>query len=150
MSDDLKSYLRQKLEHLARLAEHLQRSVAQLDDHAIEDPLVRLDRYEALTARFARLQDLLLGPFRSVARLEFEDEAAERVPDLINLMEKRGVVENARQWGEMRALRNAIAHEYWGDEAERDELFQQVLGFSRELLKTFGRLRDYVDERELT
>ncbi len=130
-------------------AEHLKRSIAQLDTNTDIEPLERLDRYEALTARFARLQDLLVGPFRTVARLEFEDAAAERIPDLLNLMEKRQIVEEARQWRRMRELRNAIAHDYWEEERERDELFLEVLEFSRELLVILDRLLAYVERQRL-
>ncbi|MGH8568156.1 MAG: hypothetical protein ACREXU_09065 [Gammaproteobacteria bacterium] len=63
---------------------------------ALDSPEV-LERYEALTARFARLQDLLVSPFRAIARIELEDERAERLPDLLALMEKRGIVQDATQ-----------------------------------------------------
>lgn len=55
---------------------------------ALDDPAA-LEKLEALTARFARLQDFLIRPFPAIAYLELEEDRAERMPDLLNLMEKR-------------------------------------------------------------
>ena len=74
---------------------------------------------------------------------------ADRVPDLLNLMEKRGIIESATDWGKMRELRNAIAHEYWDNEQERDELFGRVAVYSRALLRVLERLGAYVREHSL-
>jgi hypothetical protein len=41
-----------------------------------------LERYEALTARSSRLQDLLIRPFKTLAVIELEEDKAERIPDL--------------------------------------------------------------------
>ncbi len=149
-ADNLEFFLAQSLSRLARQAIHLKLSITQLDTDTDIEPLERLDRYEALTARFARLQNLLVGSFRSIARLEFEDAAAERIPDLVLLMEKRQIVEDARHWRRMHDLSNAIAHDSWKDEQERDELFREALGYSRELLKIFDRLLAYVGRQRLT
>ncbi|MGH9896051.1 MAG: hypothetical protein ACREA0_29495, partial [bacterium] len=87
--DDLRQYLASALRRLELQAMHLSRSLAKVEAGGFTDALERLDQFEALTARFARLQDLLIGPFRTVAILELEDQVADRVPDLLNLMEKR-------------------------------------------------------------
>lgn len=146
--EDLRTHLAAVLERLGRLAAHLERSIAGIET-GIEDPLERLDRFEALTSRFARMQDLLLAPFRAIARLEYEEAALDRVPDLINLMEKRGIIDSAREWAKMRELRNAIAHEYWDNEQERDELFALALSYSRALLGILERLAEYVSRHQL-
>ncbi|MGH8563129.1 MAG: HepT-like ribonuclease domain-containing protein [Gammaproteobacteria bacterium] len=109
---------------------------------ALDDP-DDLDQYEALTARFARLQDTLLGPFRLIAILELEERKAERVRDLLNYMEKLGIIDAADEWAEMRRLRNAIAHEYWSNREQLAEMFATVASFSRKLLDTVTRLHQY-------
>ncbi len=102
-----------------------------------------LDHYEALTARFGRLQDTSLGPFRLIAILELEERKTERVRDLLNYMEKLGIIDSSDEWAEMRPLRNAIAHEYWSNRAQLAEMFTSVAGFSRKLLGTVTRLHQY-------
>lgn len=147
--DELRKYLGSALRRLELQAAHLRRSLTKVEAGAFTDALERLDQLEALTARFARLQDLLIGPFRTVAILDLEDQMADRVPDLLNLMEKRGIIESATDWGRMRELRNAIAHEYWDNDQERDELFGQVAVYSQALLRVLERLGAYVREHSL-
>jgi len=66
---------------------------------------------EALTARFARLNDTLTQKlFRAIDALELTDEGS--LIDRFNRMEKRGLVKSANELIEMRKLRNQIAHEY--------------------------------------
>ena len=66
---------------------------------------------EALTARFARLNDTLTQKlFRAIDALELTDEGS--LIDRFNRMEKRGIVISANELIEMRKLRNQIAHEY--------------------------------------
>jgi len=66
---------------------------------------------EALTARFARLNDTLTQKlFRAIDALELSDEGS--LIDRFNRMEKRGLVKTANELIEMRKLRNQIAHEY--------------------------------------
>ncbi len=66
---------------------------------------------EALTARFARLNDTLTQKlFRAIDALELTDEGS--LIDRFNRMEKRSLVKSANELIEMRKLRNQIAHEY--------------------------------------
>lgn len=135
--------LRAGIERLDQQAVHIQRTLSRVRvPPALDDP-DDLDQYEALTARFARLQDTLLGPFRLIAILELEERKAERVRDLLNYMEKLGIIDSSDEWAEMRRLRNAIAHEYWNDRAQLAEMFTSVAGFSRKLLGTVTRLHQY-------
>lgn len=139
---DTLALFRKGLEKVRKQAEHLRYTLTHLDKATLEDPET-LEKFEALTARFARLQDLLISPFRAIAYLELEEDRAERIPDLLNLMEKRGIAPSAAEWSVMRRLRNAIAHEYWDTEAELRELFQGVQRYSARLLETADRLVAY-------
>lgn len=66
---------------------------------------------EALTARFARLTDILTQKlFRTIDALELTDEGS--LIDRFNRMEKRNIVTHAEQLIEIRKLRNQIAHDY--------------------------------------
>jgi uncharacterized protein YutE (UPF0331/DUF86 family) len=105
-----------------------------------------LERYEALTARFSRLQDLLIRPFKTIAVIELEEDKAERIPDLLNLMERRGILTDANRWREMRAIRNLIAHEYGEDLEKLGRLLDQVFHHSAELLAIATKTGHYAND----
>ena len=70
-----------------------------------------LDKFEALTSRFARTGDMLIQKvFRSIDTLELERPGS--VIDRINRAEKRGLISSAEIFKEIRFLRNDISHEY--------------------------------------
>jgi len=70
-----------------------------------------LEALEALTARFARLEDILIKQvFRAVAAVELSD--AERLLDILDLMERLHLIAGTEQWVEFEELYNAIVHEY--------------------------------------
>lgn len=70
-----------------------------------------LDLIEVLAARFARTTDFLVNKvLRSLDRFELEPEGT--LIDMVNRVEKRGVVASARDLRRMKELRNEIVHEY--------------------------------------
>lgn len=88
---------------------------------------------EALTARFARLADLLIQKlFRAQDAMLLEDEGT--LLDRLNRAEKRGVIHSVEQWREIRELRNQIAHEYVLSDLR--ELFEAVIRVTPVLLET--------------
>jgi len=98
------------------------------------------DRIEAFTSRFARMSDLLI---QRVFRLldEIDLETAGTVRDRIDRAEKKGLIESADAFIEVRILRNDIAHEYL-PEALR-EIFKKALSFTPTLLDAVGRVAAY-------
>jgi len=70
-----------------------------------------LEILEAMTARFARLEDILIKKvFRAVAAYELSD--SDRLIDILNLMEKLELISSTELWIELKDLRNIIVHEY--------------------------------------
>jgi len=136
--------LEMNLSRVTRQAEHLRTSLKRVCEPRALEEVDRLERFEALTARFSRLQDGMLAPFRSVAFIELEDRKTERIPDLLNLMEKRGIIRASDDWGIMRRIRNAIAHEYWENADELEELHQSVIEYSKILLESVVSLHGYI------
>lgn len=140
-------------EHLGRCrkqADHLEYSLQRARDAKPLPDEERLERYEALTSRFARLQDMLVAPFKTIALLEFEPDKAERIPDLLSLMEKLTILTRARDWLEIRRTRNAIAHEYSECPERMAELVDRVRRQSRILIAALGRAERYADEARRT
>jgi uncharacterized protein YutE (UPF0331/DUF86 family) len=92
-----------------------------------------LDRFECLTARFARLSDILTQKlFRLIDAIELEKPGT--AWDVINRAEKRGIINNADEFAEIRELRNIISHEYMPEEIRR--IYLRVLHLSPLLIKT--------------
>lgn len=147
LEPDIKALLAQQIETLLLLAGHFEYTRSTLDYPSslqrLNDPAV-LEKYEVLTARFSRLQDWLIHPFRSIAILEFEQDKVERIPDLLNLMEKRGIVPDASVWREMRSTRNIIAHEYHQNKAVLRSLFDSVYIHGSTLLDITENTKTYI------
>lgn len=146
MSGSGADYRGQLLDSLARAkkqAGHLRYSLDRIHDAESLPEAERLERYEAATGRFSRLQDMLLAPFRAVAHIELEPDKAGRTTDLLNFMEKLGIVGSVADWRELRRLRNAIAHEYWDDEERVRQLLADVERMSGTLFATAEALDRY-------
>ncbi|MFH0351676.1 MAG: hypothetical protein ACHBMF_07085 [Chromatiales bacterium] len=144
---DTQEALRNAIRALDRQAVHLERNLAAVHLPPRLDDLEELDHFEALTARFGRLQDMLLAPFRLIAMLELEERRLERVRDLLNFMEKLGIVPSAADWLAMRRVRNAIAHEYWQDVEQLRGLLELAARYSRDLITTLARAKAHAAEK---
>ncbi|WP_252179557.1 hypothetical protein [Endozoicomonas sp. 4G] len=102
-----------------------------------------LDKFEALTARFVRFNDfLLLKIFRLVDVIDLEDEGSNR--DRINRAEKKGLIDSASEFIEIRELRNSIGDEY--QTVALDLIFSRVLEFAPVLLGVADKVRWYCSQ----
>lgn len=100
----------------------------------------QMDSFEALTSRFARLSDIVIQKaFRALDLLDLDDEGTIR--DRINRAEKKGIVESADSFFDIRILRNEIAHEYKSEAIY--SIFAKVLELTPILIKSVGSIRSY-------
>jgi len=147
MNQNLNRLLKEQLAKLNKMVDHLNFShdrVTLPPDLSCED---ELERWEALTSRFARLQDGMIPVFRTLSQLELEEGHVETILDLLNLMEKRRIVDSVQVWQRIRQLRNAVAHEYWDDSEALHIFLTQVWHDCAELTLTVSRLHDYCVKR---
>lgn len=106
------------------------------EEYSFED----LDKFESLTGRFARLSDLLIQKvFRLIDDIDLESPGTIR--DRINRAEKKGIIESADVFIEVRVIRNQVAHEYIQDEIQG--MFEKVLKYAPYLLDSVNRVKDY-------
>ena len=99
-----------------------------------------MERFEALTARFSRLSDIMTQKvFRTLDALDLEDRGTVR--DRINRAEKRGIIESADDFVEIRMVRNEIAHEYRSETIL--EIFERVLTLTPFLMKAVESIEIY-------
>ena len=102
-----------------------------------------LREFEAVTARFSRLSDLLLQKaLRYIGTIEANDSGS--IIDIINRAEKQGIAEKAQTLSEIRDLRNEIAHEY--ATRDIDALTRDVVRLSPDLLEMVKRAKLYAKE----
>lgn len=99
-----------------------------------------LGKFESLTARFARFNDILLQKiFRLIDTIDLDDTGTVR--DRINRAEKKGLIEDAQRFIEIRELRNSIAHEYQPESLK--VIFPETLQATPILLDIAERVRKY-------
>jgi len=142
MNIGLKTLLRSEIEILEKaenVLEHslkLCKNIKISDTYGIED----LDQLESLTARFARLSDILIQKFlRLIDEIELESPGTVR--DRINKAEKKGAIENAERLIKIRVLRNQISHDYLPEEVI--SIFSAVLELSPALMKECEAAKKY-------
>lgn len=142
MTEDLLLLLQKELELLRHAARVLGYSYEKCSRIGIKDEYDddELDKFESLTSRFARLGDILIQKiFRLIDELDLD--AAGTVRDRINRAEKKGLIDSANVFIEIRMLRNDIAHEYVPEEII--ELFKKVLKATPLLVSSVAKVEHY-------
>lgn len=112
------------------------KSIEQKESYSFSE----LDLFEALTSRFARLNDITIRKmFRLIDRLDAEPEGTTR--DSILRAEKKGLIDDADQFGKIREIRNIIAHEYLLEDMSR--LYHEVMTGIPILIEVIDRIKNY-------
>jgi uncharacterized protein with HEPN domain len=111
-------------------------------DPNIEYSPKALEPYDALADRFVRAVECALRYFRSHELADF-GEQSDTTRNLLNRMEKLGVISSTTLWQEMRNVRNRIVHDY---------LPEQQAAMFHEIQSRFGpkllRLTPTLDARQ--
>jgi hypothetical protein len=98
------------------------------------------ERFESLSSRFARLSDILVQKvLRLIDRLDLEDRGTVR--DRIKRAAKKGLLENAERFAELRELRNRIEYV----PAAIQTIFHEVLDATPTVLAVGDRVRAYCE-----
>ncbi len=100
------------------------------DDRRVYDADER-EPFDALSDRFIRAVEVCLRFFRSYERLQFAEES-DTLRDLLNRMEKMGMVSSVEAWFRMRDVRNRIVHDYLPGVVKH--MYDDIMGdFGKEL-----------------
>ncbi len=135
-------YLEDNFKQAGEAANHLNISLERcrnfIDNNEFkEEQLIEL---EALTARFARVSDLLIQKiFKTIDKLDAN--APGTVRDRIKQAEKSGIIEDADTLLEIRNVRNTIAHEY--EALDTKEMFLFVFRHSSLLIEILKNAQQY-------
>ncbi len=104
--------------------------------------LDELDKFEALCSRFSRVSDILVKEvFRLLDLLEVKEEGS--LIDVLNRAEKRNLIESARDFRNLRALRNKISHEYVEEDLEK--IYLDVIKFTPQLINAYYQAKKYFE-----
>ncbi len=102
-----------------------------------------LERLEALAARFARMADILVQKlFRAIDAVELVDEGS--LLDRLARMEKRGLIESATEWRQIRELRNQVAHDYVVEDLR--SLYNDIFKYSSDLIALTPIIENYAEK----
>lgn len=113
------------------------RKVQQID-FAAEWDEETLETLESFASRFVRLSDLFIARFVRLKVQQGDPGFRGSLVDSLNLAEKLGLLDSAREWTRIRELRNVAAHEYSADDFR--QLYRELLRLSPHPLKIEAQL----------
>jgi len=97
---------------------------------------VEREPYDAMCDRYVRAVEVAIKFFRSY-ELYLYAEASETLRDLLNRMDKAGVIGSVSVWIEMRDLRNRVVHDYLPEQLK--ELYDLITGRLGQELMSLGQ-----------
>jgi len=87
--------------------------------------------YDALCDRFIRAVEVSLKFFRTYEKVQFAEES-DTLRDMLNRIEKVGLISSVELWFRMRDVRNRIVHDYLPEKVK--EMYDDIMGaFGSEL-----------------
>ncbi len=102
---------------------------------------------EVLIGRFAKLQDTLGAKmFPQVAGMVEQGFERRTFIDVLNLLEKENLLNDAKEWKAMRDFRNQLTHEYPNNPEIMVENLNNSLDYIRSLLAYWKNLKPQVVE----
>jgi hypothetical protein len=138
-------YLGEILERLQKAVETLSYSYGKCQAIGVKDSFdaEEQDRFESLTAKFARLSDLIIKQAIKLIDILDLDEPPETIRDAINRAEKKGLIESGIRFVEIRKLRNRIAHEYAESDGDLVVIYRETLLSTPLLFDSVNRIVAY-------
>ncbi len=146
MSTDLMKLLdinRRKVVDAGELVRASLNKLAPYDPHR-EYTADEREPYDALCDRFIRAVEVNLKFFRTYEKVQFAEES-ETLRDLLNRIEKVGLISSVELWFRMRDVRNRIVHDYLPEKVK--EMYDDIMGiFGRELQECLRLAQESLDK----
>lgn len=99
-----------------------------------------LEPYDALSGRFIRAVETILKFFRTYEKYQFAEQS-DTIRDMLNKMEKLGIISSTEIWLEMRDLRNRIVHDYLPSELKK--LYDLIMNeYKQEMKKVLEKIEE--------
>ncbi len=94
--------------------------------------------------RFSKMQDTIGEKlFRLIVEDFVENIDSMTFIDILNRLEKIGIIQNTIEWNTLRKVRNNIAHQYDDDENEMAEAINSIFAQKDVLLSVFDNIEQY-------
>jgi predicted nucleotidyltransferase len=109
-----------------------------------DDEIEAIDQY---LFRFSKLQDTLgKRVFRMIVS-EYEENINELTfLDILNRLEKIGVLDDGNIWKKLRDVRNDISHQYDDEAEEMAEALNNIFAYKTELIAIFDKIELFVNK----
>ena len=108
-----------------------------------DDEIGAIDQY---LFRFAKLQDTLGNRLFRLIVSEYEDNINQLTfIDILNRLEKIGVLDDVNIWRKLRDIRNDISHQYDDEPQEMAEALNNIFAYKSELLKIFDKIERFIN-----
>jgi hypothetical protein len=142
----LEKYFHECDKHIQRIKEAYSDIKAQIPLSAKEYTLLNKESVQALDQyifRFSKLQDTMGEKiFRLI--FSFYSDTTEDVPflDLLNRLEKLAFLESAKEWINLRKIRNAIAHQYDDEPEEASQAINNIVIQKEIIIRIYEHLKN--------
>ena len=157
----MKSYVEEKLSRIFyECDKHIQRIEYATKNMSKFMPLYK-DKYISLDNdkikdidqflfRFSKLQDTMgQRLFKNILLFLGEDVESKPFIDILNLMEKFGLLESAIEWRRLREARNELAHNYDDDADEMSLIINKLYGDTELMISIYKHIKQYYYEKKV-
>ena len=98
--------------------------------------------------RFSKMQDTIGEKlFRLIVKDFVEDTSEMTFIDILNRLEKIGIIDSAQEWKSLRKARNDISHQYDDEAEEMAEAINNIFAQKDILLEIFTNIKKYYESR---
>ncbi len=112
-----------------------------------DDEIEAIDQY---LFRFAKLQDTLGAKLFKLIVSEYEDSIEQMTfIDILNRLEKIGILESASIWQDLRNIRNEISHQYDDIPSESAQALNAIFAYKDELLSILDNIVKHYQKQGL-
>ncbi len=110
-----------------------------------DDEVEAIDQY---LFRFSKLQDTLGQRVFKLIVSEYEENIETLTfIDILNRLEKIGILEDANIWKKLRDVRNDIAHQYDDEPQQMAEALNNIFAYRNELLNIFDNIEKFYKDK---
>ena len=103
-----------------------------------DDEIEAIDQY---LFRFAKLQDTMGDKLFKLIVSKYLDTVEQLTfLDILNQLEKIGILDDVNTWKKLRAIRNDISHQYDDEPQEMAEALNNMFAYKNELLTIFDKI----------
>ena len=111
-----------------------------------DDDIEAIDQY---LFRFAKLQDTLgQRIFKTIVSEYVDNIDLLSFIDILNYLEKIGILENANLWMKLRGIRNEISHQYDDDSEEMSQSLNSIIAQKDVIIEVYNKIKKFYEDKK--